>query len=89
MIYFVILKVVTRIAYWDGKELYQEQKLITLSDNITRTLGYSKVIFPFDLDNFVKCRYPEIEKPKLPNDLELWMKYNEVNRRIGDSNDTK
>ncbi len=63
--------------------------MITTSDNITRNLGYTKVIFPFDLDDFVKFRYPQIVKPNPPNDLELWMKYNEVNRTRGDVNDTK
>lgn len=59
--------------------LYQEQKMVTLNDKMTRNLGYCKVIFPFNLDEFVKQRYPLIEKPTPPRDLALWMQYNEAN----------
>lgn len=59
--------------------LYHEQKMVTANDNITRNLGYCKVIFPFNLDDFVQKRYPKLTKPNPPKDLELWMQYNECN----------
>lgn len=52
---------------------------MTVNDNITRNLGYCKVIFPFDLDDFVKRRYPHVVKPVPSKDLDLWMKYNDAN----------
>jgi hypothetical protein len=69
---------VTQPVYWDEKFIYIEQRTITLSDGVIRSVGYSKIAANFNVDEFVAKHYPEQKKPDIPDDMRKWLEFNQL-----------
>ncbi|CAL8082918.1 unnamed protein product [Orchesella dallaii] len=76
---FMKYKIVTKAVYWHDQIMYIQHKIVTLSDNIVRCIGYSKVIFPFRVEDFTGKCHPESVQPEIPSDLQLWMNFIQAN----------
>jgi len=71
-------KVVTTPVWWDSKNLYLDQRIVTL-DGVARSIGYTKVaIVKVDLEEIVKKLFPAVVKPSVPEDLQKWIDSNEL-----------
>lgn len=68
----------TQPVWWDEKFIYVEQKIITLADNIIRSVGYSKIATNFNVEKHVKEAYPELTRPEIPDDMQKWMEFNKM-----------
>lgn len=55
------MQIVTQPVYWDAKFVYVDQKIITLADGIVRSVGYSKIAANFNVEEFVKITFPDIQ----------------------------
>jgi hypothetical protein len=65
--------------WWDEKFIYLEQRVITLSDNIVRTVGMVKLAIPnVDLEKLAVALFPEIKKPEMPEQLVKWIESNAI-----------
>jgi len=72
------VKIVTQPVYWDNKFIYIEQRTITLSDGVIRSVGYSKIAANFNVDEFVATNYPALKKPDVPEDMKKWLEFNKL-----------
>ncbi|CAG7731306.1 unnamed protein product [Allacma fusca] len=80
-------KVETNLVWWDSKNFYFEQRVITISDGVIRGGGYfrngsKKPV----VDDVISKVYPNIQKPEIPEDLKTWIEYNEMNREMSKCN---
>jgi len=65
--------VITQPVYWDNKFIYLDQRVVTLSDNIVRSVGYTKIAcVKCDAEQIIAKLFPDTKKPEMPEDLKKW-----------------
>ncbi|XP_046743226.1 protein THEM6-like [Diprion similis] len=73
---FTPYKVTTKLIYWDDKNFYLEQQLISLPDNFIRTIVLSKQSvtgLKIPVSEIIAKVEQEAKRPELPKDLRLWL----------------
>ena len=76
-------QIVTTPIYWDEQYFYLDQRIITLSDNITCTTGFVKfAIAKLNVEELVQKLHPGTVKPEIPEDLRVWIESLEVSREL-------
>ncbi|XP_012263150.1 protein THEM6-like isoform X2 [Athalia rosae] len=81
---FTFFRVATRLVYWDEKAFYLEHKFITLSDNFIRAIFISKqqlTGIEIGTSEIINLVDPDLQVPEAPEDLKLWIKYNEASSK--------
>lgn len=58
-----------------------EQKIITIADDIVRSVGYSKIATNFNVEQFVLEKFPDISRPEMPEDMQKWLECNELSSK--------
>ncbi|XP_035705511.1 protein THEM6 isoform X2 [Folsomia candida] len=76
---FMMYKIETRPVYYDSNNIYFEQKVISIRDEIVRCLAHVKLAVNLDLDKVIAKHFPDTVKVPAPKDLELYIDYNRVN----------
>lgn len=65
--------------WWDAKFIYLDQRIITLADNIVRTVGFVKLaITNINLEELAVQLFPDIQKPEMKDELKKWIEFNEL-----------
>ena len=66
--------------YWDQKAIYLEQRFVTLRDGFVRAIALSKQsIVNVDVDDMMaKFVGPDVQKPVMSEEIDHWLKGNEV-----------
>lgn len=77
VLYF--FQIETRPVYYDSNNIYFEQKVISIRDEIVRCLAHVKLAVNLDLDKVIAKHFPDTVKVPAPKDLELYIDYNRVN----------
>ncbi|XP_012263168.2 protein THEM6-like [Athalia rosae] len=73
---FTPYKVTTKLIYWDEKNFYLEQQLISLPDNFVRTVVLSKQSvtgIKIPISEIIAKVEPEARRPELSKELRLWL----------------
>ena len=71
----MLIQIVTRPVYWDAKFIYVDQRIISVRDGITRSVGYAKITVNFNIEHWLAREHPGLVKPEIPDDLKKWMDY--------------
>ncbi|XP_015524989.1 protein THEM6 [Neodiprion pinetum] len=73
---FTPYKVTTKLIYWDDKNFYLEQQLISLPDNFIRTIVLSKQSvtgLKIPVSEIIAKVEEGAKRPELSKDLRLWL----------------
>jgi hypothetical protein len=67
---------VFQLVYWDDKSIYLEQQFVTLRDGFVRAVVLSKQnIVGVNVDDLMtKLIGGDAQKPKIPEELDHWLK---------------
>eukprot|EP00096_Caligus_rogercresseyi_P011538 TRINITY_DN4551_c0_g1_i2.p2 TRINITY_DN4551_c0_g1~~TRINITY_DN4551_c0_g1_i2.p2 ORF type:complete len:150 (+),score=33.66 TRINITY_DN4551_c0_g1_i2:776-1225(+) len=77
--FLVPYKIVTRLVHFDTRSWYFEQKIVTIPDEFVRAVAYCKnTAVNFDVEAYMKKAYGMTPPSPIPEDLELWIKSNEM-----------
>ncbi|XP_061728602.1 protein THEM6-like [Cydia pomonella] len=76
---FTAYKVETRLAYWDDKTLFIEQKFITLSDGFVRAIVLSRQnLIDVNAETLFKGIPGAEQKPRCPEEITHWLQSIEI-----------
>ncbi|XP_063379555.1 protein THEM6-like [Cydia fagiglandana] len=76
---FTAYKVETRLAYWDDKTLFIEQKFITLSDGFVRAIVLSRQnLIDVNAETLFKGIPGAEQKPTCPEEITHWLQSIEI-----------
>ncbi|XP_063621797.1 protein THEM6-like [Cydia splendana] len=76
---FTAYKVETRLAYWDDKTLFIEQKFITLSDGFVRAIVLSRQnLIDVNAESLFKGIPGAEHKPTCPEEITHWLQSIEI-----------
>ncbi|KAI4502610.1 hypothetical protein M0802_002522 [Mischocyttarus mexicanus] len=74
--FLMVFKIVTKLVHWDEKHLYYEHKFINPRNNFIHTVIFIKMSptgVKIPLSEFVKQLEPEIDIPKITDDIKFWL----------------
>ncbi|GBP04297.1 Protein THEM6 [Eumeta japonica] len=76
---FTAYKVETKLAYWDEKTLFIEQKFITLNDGFVRAIVLSRQnLLNVDAETLFKGIPGADQRPECPEEIKHWLQSIEV-----------
>ena len=69
-----------QLVYWDEKTFYFEHRFVTLRDEFVRAVMYtSYVVVGVNVDDLItKVAGSDVKKPEIPEELEAWIRSQEI-----------
>jgi len=65
--------------WWDDKYLYLDQRIVTLSDDIVRSVAFTKLaILKVNYEELVETKFPGTIKPQISEELSTWIRANDL-----------